>query len=208
MNELRYTLVADGSSDKRLIPVLSWLLQQHSSRAISATWADLSVLRSPPRDLTGRIAAAVELYPSDLLFAHRDAETMPHHQRLAEVQAACEGFADVIAVPVVPVRMQEAWLLISEAAIRMAAARPRGRVPLSLPARNALERVPDPKQVLYDALRTASELSGRHLARLKVAAAAYRVSELISDFSLLRGLPAFDHLEADLRTTVEQNHLA
>lgn len=207
MSELRYTLVADGSSDRRLIPVLTWLLQQHSSHAITGTWADLSILRSPPRDLAARIAAAVEFYPSDLLFVHRDAEAAPHHERVTEIRAACAGVTNTIAIPVVPIRMQEAWLLISETAIRTAASRPRGRVPLSLPARNALERVPDPKQTLYDALRTASELSGRHLARFKVAAAAYRVSELIGDFSPLRGRSAFDQLESELRAALTSNHL-
>ena len=207
MSELRYTLVADGSSDRRLIPVLTWILQRHSSRAISATWADFSVLRSPPRDLTAKIAAAVELYPADLLFVHRDAEGAPHQQRVDEVRTACQSFPDVRSVPVVPVRMQEAWLLISEAAIRTAAGRPRGRAPLALPPLKGLERVPDPKQTLYDALRTASELTGRHLARFKVTAAAYRVSELIGDYAPLRGVPAFDALEAELQTVLARHRL-
>jgi hypothetical protein len=207
MNELRYTLVADGSSDRRLIPVLTWLLQRHSSRDIAATWADFSVVRTPPRDLPARIAASIDLYPADLLFVHRDAEAAPHHQRVNEVHAACGAFAGLVFVPVVPVRMQEAWLLISERAIRTAAGRPRGRVPLGLPPRQGLERDPDPKQTLYNALRTASELTGRHLTRFKVAAAAYRVSELIGDYSALRGVPAFDALEAELQAVLSRHRL-
>jgi len=103
--------------------------------------------------------------------------------------------------------MQEAWLLISESAIRTAAGRPRGRVPLSLPPPNALERDFDPKQTLYNALRLASELSGRHLDRFKVSAAAYRVSELIGDYSRLRGLLAFDALEEELQSVLVTHQL-
>lgn len=29
MNEIRYTLLSDGSSDKALLPILTWLLRLH-----------------------------------------------------------------------------------------------------------------------------------------------------------------------------------
>jgi hypothetical protein len=199
MNELRYTLVSDGSSDKRLIPVLNWLLQSHTSLAISSTWADPSVFLSQPKSLAEKIVAAVEFYPCDLLFVHRDSEGEPRSKRVTEIQNACAVTPDIPTVPVIPVRMQEAWLLISEEAIRTAAGKPRGRTPIVLPSRAQLENHSNPKQTLYQALRTASGLTGRHLGRFKVAAAAYRVSEIIEDYSPLRGLSAFDALESDLR---------
>jgi hypothetical protein len=30
MRELRYTLLSDGSSDRALLPVLTWLLHEHT----------------------------------------------------------------------------------------------------------------------------------------------------------------------------------
>lgn len=207
ISELRYTLVGDGVSDKRLIPIINWVLQSHCSRAIAASWADFTMLPSPPRTLERRVAAAFELYPSNVLFVHRDAETAPRQQRLTEITVASAAFPNRPVVPVIPVRMHEAWLLISEEAIRIAAGRPRGRIALNLPAKTALENDPDPKQTLYDALRTASELSGRHLRRFNVKAAAYRVSELIADYSSLRGLSAFDALEADTISILHGNAL-
>lgn len=208
MSELRYTLVGDGSSDKRLIPIINWLLQCHCSSAIAAAWADFTILESPPRSLVAKVAAAVELYPSDLLFVHRDAETAPRQQRVAEIVAACTRFASQAFVPVVPIRMHEAWLLSDEDAIRTAAGKPRGKIALHLPPKASLESHPDPKQALYTALETASELSGRHLRRFKVKSAAYRVSELISDYSYLRGLSAFDALETDTVRAVQQYGLS
>ena len=111
-------------------------------------------------------------------------------------------------MPVIPIRMQEAWLLIDEQAIRTAANRPNGQAPLNLPRRVSLESLPDPKRILYDALVTASERHGRHLKRVRVAAAAHRVSELIEDYRPLRGLSAFDALEADVIATLQKYGLA
>lgn len=207
MNELRYTLVGDGTSDRRLLPILNWLLQSHSSLAISATWADVSVFPSPPKTLTAKVADTVEFYPCDILFVHRDAETAPRQQRLQEIRSASVTLHGLPVVPVVPVRMQEAWLLINEQAIRTAAGRPNGREPLGLPSRKKLEKHPNPKQALYQALQTARGMTGRHLARFNVAAATYRVSELITDYSPLRGLSAFDALEHDLVGTLKENGL-
>ncbi len=55
MRELRYTLVSDGSSDRALLPILSWLLQEHRVLCpIQAEWADLRLLPHPPKGLTAR----------------------------------------------------------------------------------------------------------------------------------------------------------
>lgn len=204
MRELRFTLVGDGPSDKRLLPVVTWVLQQHSTRLIASTWADLSVLPVRPRSLEDRIRQAVELYPADILFVHRDAEGETREKRVIEIRSATPVTLEEHVVPVVPIRMQEAWLLINEAAIRLAAGNPRGRIKLALPSRSAMEALPDPKEVLYQALRTASELTGRHLNRFNVAAAAYRVSELIQDYSDLRSLGAFRALESEVRIALNR----
>jgi len=68
MSNLRYTLLADGSSDRALIPILTWLLrEQEVVLAIQSEWADMARLRRPPRGLEERIEAALMLYPCDLL---------------------------------------------------------------------------------------------------------------------------------------------
>src|SRR4051812_26771422 len=85
MSALRFTLVSDGSSDRALLPILRWLLIHRDIRApIVEQWADLRRLRRPPVGLTARIETALDLYPCDLLFIHRDAETAPREQRVAE----------------------------------------------------------------------------------------------------------------------------
>jgi hypothetical protein len=69
-------LVADGTSDRVLLPILTWSLKQHDVDTVMAQWADLSRIHRPP-DLRGRLKAALDLYPCDVLFVHRDSEGQP-----------------------------------------------------------------------------------------------------------------------------------
>ncbi|HWQ13278.1 MAG TPA: hypothetical protein VNL77_10780 [Roseiflexaceae bacterium] len=206
MPDLHYTLLADGSSDRALMPVLTWALRaQGVTRPIQPAWADLARLRQRPRTLPERIVESLRLYPCDLLFVHRDAEREPHHTRRAEILRALDGvrqrrIALPAAVCVVPVRMQEAWLLFDEAAIRAAAGNPYGRKELHLPRLADLEGLPDPKATLQQLIRAASGLHGRRLQQLTIS--TYRLAELIDDFAPLRALPAFQSLEAELGEVV------
>ena len=204
MPEIRYTLLADGTSDRALMPHLTWLLQQYlPAHAIQSELAELWRLPKPPRGLPERIERALNLYPCDLLFVHRDAEREARLTRVAEIQTALAGSRETVpTVCVVPVRMQEAWLLFDEVAIQHAANNRFGTIPLQLPPLSAIESRPDPKQDLYELLRRASGLGSRRLRRFSESRAAQRVSELTDDFSPLRLVPAFAALEADIRDII------
>lgn len=210
MMELRYTLVTDGSSDKVFLPILTWLLREHGvTYPIQAVWADLRHLRRPPRELSERLKWSMDLYPGDLLFVHRDAETAPRHLRVEEIHKALRQLREPLGkqhpvVCIVPIRMQEAWLLLEEAAIRKAAGNPSGRQPLSLPHPRDLENLPDPKGILYELLRQASDLSGRRLKNLRVSIGVQRVVEYTQDFTLLRTLSAFVALEHDIERVLSE----
>lgn len=169
------------------MPILNWLLVQHAAVAFAPQWADLRRLLRPPRDLRQRVIRAVELYPCDLLFVHRDAERAPRAARVAEIRAVLEPTPP--AVCVVPVRMQEAWLLFDEAAVREAAGKPTGRISLRLPPLRRAEAVPDPKRVLHQALIAASGLGGRKRRQFPVRERVHRLATLLQDFSPLRALP-------------------
>jgi len=206
MAELHYTLLADGSSDRALLPILTWALQQQGVPcAIQPTWADLGRLPRRPHTFVERIVTTLRLYPCDLLCIHRDAEREPHAVRRGEIMRALDQVAQQqqqrpTAVCVVPVRMSEAWLLFDEMAIRTAAGNPRGRQDIQLPRLADIERTPDPKEILRQLIRTASGLSGRRLQRLEMN--QLRVAELIDDFSPLRALSAFQAFEAELEQVV------
>ncbi|MCB1924724.1 MAG: hypothetical protein KDJ27_13460 [Gammaproteobacteria bacterium] len=205
MRRLDFTLLTDGSSDAVLVHPLTWLLEQnlqHLSVAVIGTWADLRRLPTPPKDLAGRVAAALDLYPCDILFVHRDAEAMPFDQRVDEIDNAVAQIANP-HVPVVPIRMQEAWLLFDEPALRRAAGNPSGRVNLQMPAVNQLESIPDPKQLLHALLLEAGELTGRRRKKQRPSQQALRLGEIIQDYGVLRQLAAFRRTEERLLAILE-----
>lgn len=192
------TLLTDGSSDRVLKPVLEWLLRHCGCASAVVTWAELRTLPSPPTSLTDRIARAVELYPCEVIFVHRDAEGASLKQRRQEIEEACAEQA-LPHVCVVPVRMTEAWLLFDEAAIRRAAGNPAGHAPLALPPLREVERLPDPKEQLYEALKTASELAGRRRKSFAPDRAAHDLVSYVESFEPLLQLDAFQRLERDVR---------
>jgi len=104
------------------------------------------------------------------------------------------------------VRMTEAWLLVEERAIRIAADNPNGAAPLDLPEIEALERMPDPKALLYRALEAACEKRGRRLAQFQRDRSwrVQRVATLIQDLSKLRALSSFQRLEHDTRKAIAE----
>jgi hypothetical protein len=208
VSELRFTLLSDGASDRALIPVLRWALIENAVQwSIQPSWADLRHLRRPPRGLANRIAAALEYWPCDLLFIHRDAEGDGLERRKQEIdQAVQEAFGEGRNLPravcVVPVRMLEAWFLTDPDAIREAAGNPRGSLQLDLPDVQSIEALADPKGLLYELLRHASGLSGRRRRKLQVNHAVHRIGQVKSEFNALRALAAFRQMEEDLRQVI------
>ncbi|RRR65570.1 MAG: DUF4276 family protein [Candidatus Viridilinea halotolerans] len=206
MNMLHYTLLTDGNSDRALLPIVTWALREQGvRRAIHAEWADLSRVLRRPRSLEARIAEALALYPCDLLCVHRDAERELPAKRRDEIATALAAVIsnDTLLPPVVciiPVRMQEAWLLFDVAAIRAAAGNPNGKQPLRLPDLARIEQMPDPKETLRRLLREASGLRGRRLQKFDDR--PERVAAFMDDFAPLRTLSAFQRFEAELREIV------
>lgn len=204
MRELAYTLVADGPSDRCLERIIHWALEGASPRrkelVLTPQFADYRDAPNPPKGLVEKMRRAVQDFPCDILFAHRDAERGNPRDRRSEIlQAAKEADIEPI-VCIIPVRMTEAWLLFDESAIRQAAGNPHGSTRLKLPALNRMEEVPDPKAVLETALQSASEASGRRLKQFQrdLPLLKLRVTEYIEDFSPLRSLRAFEDFEKDV----------
>lgn len=206
MNFLKLTLVGDGSSDACLVPVIDWIM----SNAFPEASFRVEFARDLPphrEGLGSRIGAAFRCYPCDVLVVHRDAERETSKKRAEEIILASDGI-NVPIIHAIPVRMLESWLLCSEDAIRIAADNQNGKNRLNLPDVSRVESVPDPKEVLFDALRVASELSGRRLTKFRVEQRRHRVAELIEDFSPLRSLTSFQEFEsvfiATLSPMIEQ----
>jgi hypothetical protein len=200
MKALSYTLVGDGPRERVLLPILSFLLDSHATCPFSGQWFDPREFDLRHASLLERLQRAVAAYPCDLLFVHRDAENHPPEDRESEIADASSSLS-VTVVPVVPVRMTEAWLLGDESAIRRAAGLPSGRDSIDLPALATVEGLPDPKRVLNRELVAASGAQGRRRRRFNEREAVYRVAERM-EIASLRVLGSFSRLEQHVRSAL------
>jgi hypothetical protein len=207
MKALRHTLVSDGPTDANLIPIIDWTLKRIAGVQLSeGKQANFWQLPEKPQNATARMQKAVELFPCEVLFVHRDAEKELPEIRYEEIsQAFNQAGIQLPAVAVVPVRMLEAWMCFDEAAIRKAAGNPNGKAPLNLPALKRIESRADPKGDLKVALLAASELSGRRLKKFNTANAFWRIMDFVEDFSPLRGLPSFQAFENSIKSLKDNN---
>jgi len=201
-DELTYTLLSDGSSDRALMPIIEWTINQiRPELLVQGNRADLSQLKNPPKELLDRITTSIRLYPCDVLFVHRDGEKETYENRRDEIIVAIDGIplrSVLPVIPVIPVRMMEAWLLIDSRAIKTAASNPNGRYDPKLPIVKLVERLSDPKEVLYNHLRQASGLKGRQLDKFNVSKAVHLIAENITNFSALKELRAYQYFENEV----------
>lgn len=150
----RALLLADGPSDQPLGRHVARIAQRYGF-GLDVVAPDLRRLDpAPGRDVAGRLAAVLAFDEDfDLVIVHRDAEGQNPETRRNEVLSGVATIREQMpALPVVPVRMTEAWLLLDEDAIRRVAGRPNGVEPLGLPSLATVEQALDPKQVLRHAL--------------------------------------------------------
>jgi hypothetical protein len=203
MNVVRYTLLADGASDQRLMPIIDWVMRDIGvEKPLLPQWADRSRFPRKVKGLEERVRLAVSAYPCDVLFVHRDAEKVSYEDRLSEVVSAIQN-SEVVSIPVIPVRMTEAWLLFDEMAIRRASGNPNGRIDINLPDKKKFEELTDPKDTLHGLLRLSSGLSGRRLRQLNESSCAALVAGYIDDFSPLKGVTSFDRFRESVLTVAQ-----
>lgn len=206
MIQLNGTLVADGSSDRLLKPILEWLLSQHlpPGSSITIQVPDWGRFPRPVPNLQVKLLAAREFFTADVYFIHRDAEKSSWAARRAEIDTDAQRILrpGTPYVGIVPVQMTESWLFHNEPVIREAAENPNGRIPINLPSPRRIESLPEAKEHLLTILREASGLSGRRLKKFEAneRRRLHRLADLQQEqgFAVLRALPAFQALEREI----------
>lgn len=166
---IRIVFLREGTCDSGIVPHIEAIAADHDLD-VAVTDPELDRLPKPPglavEDKLRAVLDVGGVY--DLIVVHRDADNQGVAARIDEIAAAvCAVSAEVPHVPVVPVRITEAWLLTSEDELRRVAGNPKGRISLDLPPVGALERIADPKELLRDTLAKASGVSGRRLDQVR-----------------------------------------
>ena len=209
MNDFKFTLIADGRTDDALIPILKWLLRNLGINAPEPQLPILGNLRNPPKNLQDKIAIALDLFPCNILFIHRDAEAdeNPIETRTKEIRKAEKLVKKSLPpiVCVIPIKMIESWLLFHEDAIRTVVGNPYGRQDLNLPKISEIEKITDPKARLEKMLIDASFPSRRGKRVTIPPNYCVRIAEEIDDFEPLRNLSAFQKLEKELKNTLSKH---
>ncbi|WP_080042371.1 DUF4276 family protein [[Actinomadura] parvosata] len=156
--------VAEGSSDAPLAGIVESLFAARGV-ALRLSAPDFERLGKVSKDVASRVEAGIRLMGGlqpDVVVVHRDADNAGMEARQQEVREAVKrvGYTNA-CVPVIPIRMTEAWLLLDEQAIRHVAGNPRGRAGLGLPKVHEVEALSDPKSYLRQCILKAAEVTGR-----------------------------------------------
>lgn len=209
ISSLRYTLIADGSSDSALLHIVKWVLDDLYPRlSHECSFADFRDIPDPPKpgNISERIKIAKKFWPFDILLYHRDAEKRDKDIigiRKKEILES-QGMESINVVCIVPIVMTEAWLLIDETAIKKAAGNRNYNGSIELPSLKRLENETNPKELLHELLKEASGIKNRRREKFNIHRAVHLVSENIQDFSSLRQLEAFKIFEKDIQNAVNQ----
>ncbi|MEQ1733684.1 MAG: hypothetical protein ABL940_08425 [Bacteroidia bacterium] len=212
MKTIKYTLLTDGSSDKTLMQIINWLLNDlYSKTSTEGSFASFNNLPNPPKmgEVNKRVELANKLFPFDILFYHRDAESILNNKVIEERKDEVKNQINTEIVSrivcIIPIAMMETWLLINETAIKKAADNPNSNINLQLPNINKLETIKNSKERLHTMLIECSGYKGRRAKEFNVHKAVHRVAEYITDYSVLREIEAFKIFENDLKEVMKNN---
>lgn len=202
----RYALISDGTSDQVLLKIIDWAFQQFLNIETMGERADFYFLETRPKSISDKVRLVAEQYDDlDFIVVHRDAEKETYEKRASEVavELATANIQPLLSIPVIPVRMTEAWLLFDAKAIASAAGNPNiGRLPI-LPALHSVESLPDPKAVLEKLIRDSCGLRSRGLKNLNTRHCIQLIPEFVEDFSPLLKIPSFQKFKQQILDSFE-----
>ncbi len=208
MIRIFFVFVGEGTTDAALVSHLEDLCVLCGAVEATGIAPDLGRLpQKVGREVSAQVKAAVALEPNaNLIFAHRDADSVDSALRHQEINEAFEDL-DVarLGVPVVPVQETEAWLLLDQEQIRRVADNPNGTSQLDLPVPRRVEEISDPKTLLAEILVKASELKGRRRERFKrsIPRRVKLLLERLDPEGNVRLLPAWQKLRSDVQAAIQ-----
>ncbi|MFJ2770055.1 hypothetical protein [Streptomyces sp. NPDC087300] len=210
---IRALYLCEGSSDTGLRFHIEGIAGT-MGRQILVTVPDLNRLPNKPgHSVESKLRAAQQLsdggHTYDLVVIHRDSDReLPDHRRREIAEAVAAVTPGLAHVPVIPVRMLEAWLLLDQAAIREVAGNPNGKMALGLPKPARAESVADPKALLKKAIATASEERGRGLQKLQTRFSANRARlvQMLDREGPVKQLASWQSFTNDLREALGRRY--
>lgn len=213
MQTLVLALYAEGSTDERFLPPVIQRTVEHIVAERGRTMVDvlepLLVQKNP--DISGQaeriLDAARQTTGSHALIIHADADHPTAERALTErfqpgLQLVKQAGIDHHLIPLIPVRMIEAWLLADPDALRQVI----GTRDLHLPLQaHQVESDPDPKQTLKDVVQRATAQRRRRRA-IRVSDMFAPLARTIS-LEHLRSVPAYQQFVVDMSAALIELHI-
>lgn len=183
--KINFLYICEGSSDSSLIDHIKSTLIECGADEADGECPDFSIFPKPVgRDVKSKVDAALKYRPgANCIFIHRDADNAGVDVRKEEILNATKHInKNIKVVPIIPIKMLESWLLVSERSIRIAAENRNGNMKLNLPKPSNIERLSDPKGYLKKVLTEASGLTGKRLKKFSFEKARHYLVQNI-DFN-------------------------
>lgn len=199
MDYCQFVLLHEGPSDAGLVSVLETLLAE---AGFDEVYGEAHLKTGSVEDTL--VSMAEDLQCFHFVFVHRDADRAGRDARVAEIVRSAANITwpeddEPRVVPIVPVTMTEAWLLLDETAIRTVCGNPRGTEALNLPKPREIEGIADPKTLLFDVLRKAAPRRGRRrITDREVGSWRSRLLERLDVHGPVQELSAWKALEQDI----------
>jgi hypothetical protein len=201
--------MCEGTSDQPLADIVEYLFAERNV-TLRLSRPDFSALPRVKKDVRSKVIAGAALMGSsfDLAVVHRDADNAGWDARQKEIlDATLASGVECTPIPVIPVRMTEAWLLLDEQIIRTVAGNPNGTDGIPLPKLKDVESVPDPKSLLRECLLHAA--SPRAHRRQTVDRRFYqhrrRLLELLDPHGPIVQLTGWSKLITDIDNYIEKS---
>lgn len=220
MSVLIVALYVEGPADERFLPIIVQRAAQelllHEGRSITDVLQPYVVKPSRPQQNQAEtiLAIARQCTGYHALIIHADADhdspepalrerITPGCDLIVRAHAAGEKVCDV-AIPLVPVRMTEAWMLADGDALRNVLGTSQTNDQLEIPNRaHEIERDATPKQTLALVIKHALAARPQRRRRIKRADLDEPLARQIA-LERLAGLPSYRQFVADLRQALQQ----
>lgn len=218
MSILAIALYAEGNVDTLFLPPIL----QRTSEMIIAKYGRRMIDVSEPIIISKKrgsleqaiLQASREARGYDALIIHNDADNRTFEQArrerfepgLALVRQAPEEEVCSNLVPVIPIRMTEAWMLVDFDAMCEVLGTSLSSAELGIPARAVLfEDITDPKSTLSEVIRNINATRSRHRQMINLSA-KYELLARRIDLQRMTYVPSYKKFVDELTEVLEKLH--
>lgn len=202
---ITYLFLSEGTSDEVLVPLINRLVLANIDGPVRPIVPNFSILRPQPKTLSEKLHAVISLYSGiDIIIIHRDADNVGYEARRAEIDHVISHTRILWPyVPLIPVRMTEAWLLTDFNAIHNAIGFGKSKNEIEFLSLRKVEGLADPKAYLLNKIKEIANLPKRRERDLNVYMVRKKIGVHLTNLENLNRLSSFVSFKGDLAAAID-----